>query len=94
MDYYAPNLKLGDLVQVISNSRKLNDIKTIESIKVTYDIKQMPRIQTEIGLDELEPFLRIKKEMQDMRNNTKKKNTNFSSTATPVQDEDVYIWDN
>jgi len=91
---YAPNLKLGDLVQVISNSRKLNDIKTIESIKVTYDIKQMPRIQTEIGLDELEPYLRIKKEMQDMRNNTKKKNTNFSSTATPVQDEDIYIWDN
>lgn len=91
---FAPNLKLGDLVQVISNNRKLNDVKTIESIKVVYKNTQMPHIQTELGLNELEPLLRIKKEQEKLRNLTREKSTVFSATATPVDDPNIYIWDN
>jgi len=91
---FAPVLQLGDLVQVLSNSKKLNDIKTVESIKIKYDNNKMPHIQTEIGLNELEPFLRIKKEQEKLRQLTRNETTVFSATATPVTDEDVYIWDN
>ena len=91
---FAPNLKLGDLVQVISNNRKLNDVKTIESIKVVYKNTQMPHIHTELGLNELEPLLRIQKEQEKLRNLTREKSTVFSATATPVDDPNIYIWDN
>ncbi|MBQ2654076.1 MAG: hypothetical protein IJF83_11010 [Methanobrevibacter sp.] len=91
---FAPHLKLGDLVQVISNNRKLNDVKTIESIKVKYSNNQIPHIHTELGLNELEPLLRIKKEQEELRNLTREQATVFSATATPITDEDIYIWDN
>ena len=91
---FAPNLKIGDLVQVISNNRKLNDVKTIESIKVKYSNTQIPHIHTELGLNELEPLLRIKKEQEKLRNLTRDKATVFSATATPIDDPNIYIWDN
>lgn len=90
---FAPNLGLNDLVQVLSNSKKLNDIKPIKSLHITYKHDSMPKIRTEIGLDELEPYLRIKSDMQKLRQITKQTSTNFSSTATEVTDEDIYIWD-
>lgn len=91
---YAPHLQLGDLIQVISNSKKLNDVKTLESLKVKFNVNQIPKLQSELGLNELEPFLRIRKEQEKLRDLTRNNTTVFSSTATPVDDEEVYIWDN
>ena len=90
---YAPNLQLKDAIEVIANRKYLNDIKPVESIQVKYDHKTKPIIQTTLGLGEIEPYLRIKKEMQKLRSKNKKKTT-FSTSATPIEDETVYHWDN
>jgi len=90
---YAPKLELGDLVQVVSNYRKLNDVKTVESIKITYKNSQIPKIQTEIGLDEIEPYLRIRKEQEALRKQARSDKTYFGRTASPIEDPDIYIWD-
>lgn len=91
---YAPVLHIGELVSVVSNYKKLNDVKTIQSIKIKYDISSMPRIQTEIGLDEIEPFLRIKKEQEELRKTARSDKTYFGRTASPIEDQEIYIWDN
>ncbi len=90
---YAPNLQLGNLIQVISNYKKLNDIKTVQSIKISFSKKNMPKIRTEIGCDEIEPFLRIRKDQEKLRKKTRAKSTYFGSTASPVDEEGIYIWD-
>ena len=87
------NLQIGDMVKVTANSRKLNTIKTVASVKVTYDIGHMPRIQTELGLGELSPDLQLKQNIRKLRSNAKKETTYFGSSATPVTDLEVYAWD-
>ena len=72
----------------------MNDIKPLESLKIEYRHTTKPSIQTTLGVGELEPYLRIKDEMQQLRVENKRKSTYFGSTAEPVQDDDVYIWDN
>ncbi len=89
---YAPNLQLGDYVEVISNYKYLNDIKPIESIQIKYANGTKPTIQTTLGLGEIEPYLRIKREMQLLRRRNKEKTT-FSSSAQPVDDADIYVWE-
>ena len=89
---YAPNLQLGDLVETISYSKYLNDIKPLESLQINYSSDKRPSIRSTLGLGEIEPFLRIKQDMQKLRKANKKKNT-FSTTATPVKDDSIYEWD-
>lgn len=91
---YAPNLQIGDLIETISDYKYLNDIKPLESLKIEYKHTTKPSIQTTLGVGELEPYLRIKDEMQQLRVENKRKSTYFGSTADPIQDDDVYIWDN
>ena len=88
-----PNIRLGEVVSVVANAKKLNDLKTVESIKISYDIGDMPRIRTELGLGELSLELQAKKLLQDLRKSTKEKSTQFSSSAIPVNDEEIYEWD-
>ena len=91
---YAPKLNIGDLVSIVSNYKKLNDVKTVESIKISYNPNQIPRIRTEIGLDELEPYLRIRKEQEALRKQTRSDKTYFARTATPVENPEIYTWEN
>ena len=88
-----PYLNIGSLVQVRANAKKLNNIKEVKSIKISFNKKNMPRIKTEIGLDELAPDLQLKKNIRNLRQNAKKESTYFSSSATPVSDEIYYEWD-
>lgn len=88
-----PNIRLGDLVQVRANAKKLNSVKEVNSIKVTFEHDKMPRIQTQIGLDELAPDIQLKKNIRNLRRNAKAQSTNFSKSATPVTDEVYYEWD-
>lgn len=90
---YAPNLQLKDIVEVIANNKFLNDIKPIESLQIKYDNNTKPTIQTTLGLGEIEPFLRIKQDMAKLRTANKKKSTHFSTTANPVDDDEIYAWD-
>ena len=90
---YFVDVNVGDLVQVIANTRKLNTIKTVTSVKYDCDHTQIPKIQTELGLGELPVDLQIAKELRELRALTKKESTYFSSTAEPVED-DIYVWDN
>ena len=90
---YAPNLQLKDLVETIANNKFLNDIKPIESLQIKYSNGTKPTIQTTLGLGEIEPFLRIKQDMQKLRTANKKKSTHFSTTASPVDDDEIYAWD-
>lgn len=88
-----PHLRLGDLVTVIANAKKLNSVKEVKSLKITFDWKKMPRIQTEIGLDELAPSFQLKKNIRNLRENAKKTNTYFKGSAIPVTRIDLYEWD-
>ena len=90
---YAPLLHIGDLIKVVANAQQLNDVKTIQSLKIKYNNSQIPRIKTEIGCDEVEPFLRIRKEQERLRKEARSESTYFGTTAEPIEDEDVYIWD-
>ena len=88
-----PNLRIGDLVKVVANAKKLNGVKEVSSIKITFDYSKMPRIQTTIGLDELAPDIQLKKNIRKLREDTKKESTAFSTSAIPVSDEIYYEWD-
>lgn len=90
---YAPYLQLGDLIKVVANLKYLNDIKTIKSLKIKGSKDTIPKVRTEIGCDEIEPFLRIRKEQERLRKKARAESTYFSDTALPITDEDVYIWD-
>ena len=88
-----PHLKIGDLVRVVANAKKLNDLKEVKSIKVDFKYDRLPRIQTTIGLEELDPDSRLKKNIRELRASTKQESTSFSSTATPVTDQVYYEWE-
>ena len=88
-----PNVRLGELVEVIANNKKLNSIKDIQSIKIKFDKGKMPRVFTELGLGELAPDLQLKKNVREMRRNTKHKSTSFSKTAIPQTDVEIFGWD-
>lgn len=88
-----PNLKIGDLVKVIANAKKLNDVKEVESMKIVFKHDKMPRIQTTIGLDELDPDSQLKENIRELRRNSKKESTAFSTSATPINDDMYYVWD-
>ena len=77
---------------MVSNNRQLNDVKKVKSIKINYSNAQMPNIRTEIGCDEIEPFLRLKKQQEELRRESRSDETWFGRTASPVQD-DIYIWE-
>lgn len=88
-----PTLKIGDMVRVVANAKKLNTIKEVKSIKVTFDNGKIPRIQTELGLDELAPDIQLKENIRNLRRNAKKEDTSFDETAIPVTDKRIYEWD-
>lgn len=88
-----PDLQLGDLVQVVANAKKLSTIKTLKSLKISFSSTKMPRIQTELGLDELAPDVQLKQNIRKLRTDAKKETTSFFGSATPVSDENIYIWD-
>ena len=88
-----PNLKIGQLVKVVANAKKLNALKEIQSIKIVFDTGKMPRVQTTLGLDELDPDAQLKKNIREIKLNTKRESTAFGSSAIPISDEIYYEWD-
>ena len=88
-----PDLKLGDLVKVVANARKLSTIKELKSMKISFDSSKIPRIRTELGLDELAPDVQLKQNIRNLRKSAKTDTTSFSSSAIPVTDESTYVWD-
>lgn len=89
----CPNIVLGDLVKVVANAKKLNTLKELNSIKITFDYGKVPRIQTELGLGELAPDIQLKQNIRELRGSVKEESTEFSSSATPVEDNIYYVWD-
>ena len=88
-----PRLRIGDLVKVVANAKKLNTIKEVQSIKVTFDYTKMPRIHTELGLGELSPDLQLKQNIRQLRQSAKEKTTSFSKSAIAVTNPSYYEWD-
>ena len=91
-----PNLTLGDLVKVVANAKKLNGLKEVNSIKVSFNHNKMPRIQTELGLGELAPDLQLKENIRKLRSDSKKESTAFGdgkTSAIPVSDDIYFEWD-
>ena len=88
-----PKLRLGEYVKVLANAKKLNTVKEVKSLKIMFDMNKMPRIRTEIGLDELSPDLQLKENIRKMRNTAKTETTDFTSSATPINKEIEYVWD-
>jgi hypothetical protein len=88
-----PKLRIGDLVKVVANAKKLNNLKEVNSIKFTFEHDKMPRLRTEIGLGELAPDIQLKKNIRELRSKAKEEDTAFGGTATPISDEMYYQWD-
>ena len=88
-----PTLHIGDFVRVIANAKKLNTVKEVKSLKITFDNGKMPRIQTEIGLDELAPDIQLKQNIRNLRASAKRETTDFSSSANAYTDDTIYEWD-
>ena len=91
---YSPDVNIGDLVKVVADAKKLNTIKRVESVKYTYDVGKIPKCQTTIGLGELDPDAQLKKTLREIREATKKENTLFGSSAYPVNNKNLYQWEN
>ena len=88
-----PDLKLGDLVKVVANAKKLSTIKELKSMKISFDANKIPRIRTELGLDELAPDVQLKQNIRNLRRSAKKDTTSFHGTAIPINDPNIYVWD-
>ena len=88
-----PDLRLGDFVQVIANAKKLSTVKEVKSIKISFDKGKIPRIRTELGLDELAPNMQLKQNIRKLRDSAKKDTTSFYRSAVPVTDPNIYVWD-
>lgn len=88
-----PDVDLKDLVNVISNIKKLNTLKEVESIVLEYDYKNKPVLQTELGLDELAPDLQVIQNIKKLRDNAKESTTSFNGSASAVNDENIYEWE-
>ena len=84
---------MGDLVKVVANARKLNSVKEVKSLKLTFDSGKIPRIRTEIGLDELAPNIQLEQNIRKFRQSVEKESTDFTETATPVSEDIYYEWD-
>lgn len=91
---YCPDIDIGDLVKVVADAKKLNTLKRVESVKYVYDYSKIPRLQTTIGLGELAPDLQLKKTLREIRESAKKESTLFSTTATGIEDKNLYQWEN
>ena len=87
-----PNIHLKDLVEVVSDKRKLNTVEVLESISVNYDINQIPRIQTELSLGELPDDIMVSNSLRKLRDSNKP-TTIFGATASPNNDVEIYTWD-
>ena len=88
-----PDLRLGDLVKVVANAKKLSTIKEVKSIKISFDKGKIPRVRTELGLDELAPNIQLKDNIRKLRQSAKKDTTSFTGSAIPVTDASIYVWD-
>ena len=89
----CPLLKLGDLVKVVANAKKLSSLKEVSSLKITFKKDQIPRVQTEIGLGELAPDIQLKQNIRKLRQDSRKDSTAFYGSAIPINKLDVYMWD-
>lgn len=88
-----PDVKFGEYVEVIANMKKLNTLKEVNSIKLKYDVKDKPVLQTELGLGELAPDIQVDKTIKKLRDSAKTKTTYFFGTASPISNEDIYEWE-
>ena len=89
----SPDVDLKDLVNVVANKYQLNTLKEVESITLTYNHKTKPVVQTQLGLGELAPDIQLKKNIKQLRDNAKTNRTDFTGTATPIENNDIYTWE-
>lgn len=61
-----PDARVGRLVPCIFNDSYHNDVKTIKSVKCTYEDKGR-KVETELGLDDADPTIMAKETMKKLR---------------------------
>lgn len=89
----SPDLDIYDLVQVKADAQKLNTVKRVQSIKISYSNSQIPRIRTELGLGEMAQEFQLQKLLRELRETAKQESTLFSGSASQVTDKNVYQWE-
>lgn len=90
---FIHDLDLNDLVKIIANDHKLNDVKRVKSIQYDLSNDQVPATRMTIGLDEVAPELESKRIMRELRETAKNESTIFSGGAKIVQDKNTYQWE-
>lgn len=88
----VPPLSIGDYVECIMDNDHYTDIKQVKSLSYKCTGEDAVNIVTTIGLDEVEPRLKLKSNIKSMRNSIKSKSTVYSKGTTYDTSNTPYTW--
>jgi len=78
------NLRLGLFVECVFNNHIYNDVKEIKSISIRVDVKEAYKVVTTFGLDDINPLILAKNNIDKMRQLTESKRRLFSGGAVKI----------
>ena len=80
------DLKIGQFVQCVFNNNIYDDIKQVKSLSIATDTKEAIGVMTTVGLDEINPLILAKLNIDKLKKLTNDKRTIFSGGAIKVVD--------
>ncbi|WP_409200625.1 hypothetical protein [Methanobrevibacter sp. DSM 116169] len=89
----VPDVEIGDLVKCVLDNKVLSDIKDVQSVNYSYSRSRTPKLRTQLGLGEMSKEFKVKKQMEQMREETKIENTVFSSSASYTTSSEIFEWE-
>jgi hypothetical protein len=82
----VPDCEVGGKAYCVFDNPVMNDVKTVQSIQVDYDITKRPRLRTTIGAGEMDNVLKGRQDLQSQRNEIKSRRSSYSGGATYESD--------
>lgn len=76
-----PPIKVGDSVECVFDKSEYNDVKVVESLRYRCTNDDACNFITEIGLGELSPMLKLKRQIRNQRRRTKAQRTKYEGGA-------------
>lgn len=85
-----PPIKVGDSVECVFDQSEYNDVKVVESLRYRCTNDDACNFITEIGLGELSPMLKLKRQMRNQRRRTKAQRTKYEGGAIYPDENTLY----
>lgn len=77
----VPPIGIGDYVECVMDNIHYTDIKEVKSLSYKCSNSDACNIRTTIGLGHVDPMIRLKRNMRNIRNSAKKKRTSYTGGA-------------